>query len=795
MLYFFNSNKIKMVKKVTITIKLDDNVICVKKFVLEENLTSIREKIKSKVGNAIFLDKGNTPICIEDENDFKLEEIIKDDLLMLKSDENSSNNEINIILNDKKYCSKNISIKDSLQNLRNNLKKDIKNDFFFLDKKNNRIDENDEEDFEIEEILNNNSIKIESNEVEQKPAPIDSLTPQNKIMKKKNELKPKYDLSKYDFIKEEKGIKFYKYSKIQRVTDRKEKIYHYKFDDFSGDDYQKAYIILFIGKTGDGKSTSINSFFNIIKGIKLGDSFRFILIEEEEKKPGESITDGIHLYYLRDYNKHPLIIIDTQGYGDTRNVKYDEMITATFETVFSKVIDHINIVCFISKATEPRLDILTKYIFTKVTSLFSDDISENLIFLCTHANKDTMKKGPAIIKTIGSEPAFEVIRPKMDEKFWYSADNSSILSNDTDNLTLYSFKQLSEFYEEKVKKSRKKGVKNCSNVINYRKELSIQVNNLNKTFQNLMAENRNLKEKEKKIIEIESKIKEMILTIKNEEVKTAKLKGKDLENALKKLTDDLEGQLNELKNKKVPYKERVLDADSKAKHTYCNECKENCHSPCYCWFDFVFRRCTIYPIIGTKCECCGHEKCVHENGYKKYIWKTKEIGIEDNQMIEKIQQESTQKQNNLKQQIENDKKERNSLEEAIYQLNKKKLELDNKKNNNIQEKKRVEERINQIENEISYIILRLQTLTEKLNDISMNPKNLKTQNEYYKSLKNKMEEIGDTDEEQKKYLEDLIKNNETIEESLGISHEELLTMPKEKLAERLKIKNSKIVQI
>ena len=50
-----------------------------------------------------------------------------------------------------------------------------------------------------------------------------------------------------------------------------------------------AYILLFVGKTGDGKSTAINSFFNKIKGIKIEDKYRFILIEEKEKEKGEAI--------------------------------------------------------------------------------------------------------------------------------------------------------------------------------------------------------------------------------------------------------------------------------------------------------------------------------------------------------------------------------------------------------------------------------------------------------------------------------------------------------------------------
>ena len=132
-----------------------------------------------------------------------------------------------------------------------------------------------------------------------------------------------------------------------------------------------------MGKTGDGKSTAINSFFNIIKGIKIEDKYRFILIEE--KGQAESQTDGVHLYYLRDYNNHLITILYSQGYGDTRGISYDEKIKEVFRYVFCSVINHINTVAFIAKATNNRIDILTKYIFSSVTSLFAGDVPIGIV--------------------------------------------------------------------------------------------------------------------------------------------------------------------------------------------------------------------------------------------------------------------------------------------------------------------------------------------------------------------------------------------------------------------------------
>ena len=75
-----------------------------------------------------------------------------------------------------------------------------------------------------------------------------------------------------------------------------------------------AYVILFCGKTGDGKTTAINAFYNLVKGVEFKDNYRFILITEPKKEKGqaESQTEGFHLYYKRDYGNKPVIIIDSQ---------------------------------------------------------------------------------------------------------------------------------------------------------------------------------------------------------------------------------------------------------------------------------------------------------------------------------------------------------------------------------------------------------------------------------------------------------------------------------------------------
>ena len=140
-------------------------------------------------------------------------------------------------------------------------------------------------------------------------------------------------------------------------------------------------------------------------------------------------------------------------YGYTRGKEYDFKVDEAFRYVFSNVIDHINSAFFIIKSNINRRDTLTKYIFSSVTNLFSDDVSENFIVLATFANKETKKIGPAFDESIQTDADFLEILKNMNEKWWYPLlDNRSILVND--KITIYSFKQAKELYEEKVKISR-----------------------------------------------------------------------------------------------------------------------------------------------------------------------------------------------------------------------------------------------------------------------------------------------------------------------------------------------------
>ena len=766
--------------KLACKIEFDGKIIFTKPLGLNESIANVRQIIKDRVPKSfLFLDQDNNIIDKSDENDIKLEDIVKDKILKLKSEDSNSNNctdtndsnspNINILEGNKKICSINCSFKLKLDQTRKLISSKIKDEFTFLDPDND-IENNDEKDMAIEDILENEAIKI-------------------KIKKKKN--KKNVDLSKHKILNQKGDFTIYQYSDRKCVSNHK-LVFQYFYDQFDGLDFENAYVVLFCGKTGDGKTTAINAFFNIVKGIQLEDNYRFILIKEIEKKKGqaESQTDGVHLYYIKDYNNKPLIIIDSQGYGDTRGKKYDEMVNDAFAHVFSEIIDHINCACFISKSQNNRLDILTRYIFSSVTSLFSEDISENFIILATFASKDTESEGPAFIDSIQKDADFLKIQDRLNEKWWFAFDSKSLFDNDIDRVTKYSSRQLSELYEEKVKKLRPKNVKKCAEVLETRKDLKVQVNLLSDTFENLLLQQANLQEKEKVINEISQNIEIMEKKIKNFEEESKNLNEAELEKRMRELNEDLNHQLDNLNNEtEIEY---INSCEYNEYHYYnhCNNCERNCHDYCDCIGNSL-GRCTKFSwgswgLVGEKeCEECHCSKDSHIIDHYHWIKKTRNKKKDNASKIEEYKQKNQAEKNKYLEEINRKKNAKSSLEKQINELNFNKNKLLEQKDNNLKDKQKTEKQIQNTSSQITFIIIKLKGISQKINDIAMNNNHLKTEDEYIDSLKDKMEEIGLKDEEQKKALKKMKENNRIFREVNQLTEKDIMSLDDSQLAAKL----------
>lgn len=464
------------------------------------------------------------------------------------------------------------------------------------------------------------------------------------------------------------------------------------------------------------------------------------------------------------------------------------MIDDAFRYVFSNVIKHINTVCFISKSNTNRLDINTRYIFSSVTSLFSEDITENFIILATFASKETIKKGPAFIDSIQTDADFLNIQKRgMDEKWWFAFDSKCVLSNEEDKLTKYSFSQLNELYDEKVKKLRPKSIKKCAEVLENRCQLKIQVNLLSDTFQNLLMEQANLQEKEKSIIETQKQIEEMQKKIRNVENQSKTLKPGELEKKLEELNNEINDKLNNLNSETIVEYINSCEYSNYHTYTHCDSCERNCHDYCDCWGNRLGRckRFNLGIFEDKKCDECGCLKEKHR--IDNYHWVKKTVNTKKDN-TQKIQEEKDrgeiQKQKYLEE-IDRKKNAKTNLEKQINDLNDHKKVLEEEQNRNIKEQNEIKGKIKNTSNQITYIIIRLQNISQKIEDIAMNNNHLKTQDEYIDSLKDKMDQIGMNDEQQKNNLKKMKEDIKIFREINELKEDEVMKLNDSQLAEKL----------
>ena len=496
---------------------------------------------------------------------------------------------------------------------------------------------------------------------------------------------------------------------------------------------------------------------------------------------------------MKDYNNKPIILIDSQGYGDTRGKIYDEMLNDAFNYVFTSVIDHINTACFLVKSNTNRLDILTKYIFSSVTSLFSEDISENFIILSTFASKDTISEGPAFIQSLKTEEDFLNIQKRMDEKWWYAFDSKCILDNDTDKLSRFSFTQMKELYEEKIKKLKPKSIKKCAEVLKTRNELKIQAKLLTNIFDSLIIEQTNLNEKNKNIAKILEKISKMEENIKKFENESQKLNPKEFEDKINELNKELSDKINNLNSQTEEELIYVLEKDEGKKYAHCDKCKKNCHEPCDCYKIYnvkILNWCKIFPwgIIDKKiCKECNYPQSEHS--VDKYHWVVERLNKKkDNDKLINEEREKNEKETNvLREKLKKKKDEKNNINIGLLEFNNMKSKLLDEKSKTLDERDQTEKKVFNIRSQISFTIIKLQNVTEKYNAIAMNSNHMKTEDEYIDFLKEKMENMGIKDEEQEESLKNIKRINSTLMEVNKINREELLNLSDSQLAEKLGI--------
>ena len=161
-------------------------------------------------------------------------------------------------------------------------------------------------------------------------------------------------------------------------------------------------VIMVVGATGSGKTTTVNAMINHVLGVQWKDNFRLKMIHELSSNQGagtignqaNSQTQFLSCYtlpYMEGFKiPYNLTIVDTPGFGDTRGIEHDKVITKQirrfFNTKGSAGIDHVDAICFMAQAGNPRLTPTQQYVFDRILAMFGKDIKKNVLVLFTFAD-------------------------------------------------------------------------------------------------------------------------------------------------------------------------------------------------------------------------------------------------------------------------------------------------------------------------------------------------------------------------------------------------------------------------
>lgn len=343
----------------------------------------------------------------------------------------------------------------------------------------------------------------------------------------------------------------------------------YKLTEIEKADETNTKNILLIGQSGDGKTTFLNSLINVLANIKGEDKIRYKLVfENSEKKQNESQTDKITIYNVK-INKILFRLIDSPGFIETKEKEKDEQYIKDFKDFFENEISYLNCICFIIKFSGYRLNETQKALYDKVSSIFSEEIKNNFIFIFTHytSSGDTDAK----VSLESNEVFKDIINAdnifKLDSAWAFSGDKE--IKN---YMWEKTFREIERIINEKFIKLAPVKTAQSAEIIEKRKEYHELFNAKMIEFKNKVKEIKNLFEKQK------------------------------------------QKELNKGKGITLSYPKIIVNP-SEIINTNCRNCKKTCHIHCECNLFLDIRYfCTIFGKLGFCKNCkCYFTRHIREN--------------------------------------------------------------------------------------------------------------------------------------------------------------------------------------
>ena len=336
---------------------------------------------------------------------------------------------IRFMINKEPSFAKKFNKNENLSKIRRLLNGKMPNDSIFVLSDGCEIDKEDENEYQISEIIEEGKVYIKSKSVYSSDF---SNIPSKKVPIQGSKLIYKKD-----------NLDIYLYPQIELNEIEKE----------------KAISFILIGQTGSGKTLLLNSFINYVLGIEFEDKYRYEIAHEEPGLPQtETQTSNAIVYNIKPTSRLPPIqIIDTPGFGNTKGIKQDMVIFNQLEKVFKEKINSLNAICFVLQSSNSRLTPFQLYIYTSILDLFGEDVKENIIAMITFCDG----REPQVVTPLEHPNCiFSSIIPYLNKPWYYKFNNSAIFSKDrvnefTEMFFNLSMKSMDEFTKTLLKFPRK----------------------------------------------------------------------------------------------------------------------------------------------------------------------------------------------------------------------------------------------------------------------------------------------------------------------------------------------------
>ncbi|XP_053195566.1 uncharacterized protein LOC128379953 [Scomber japonicus] len=397
--------------------------------------------------------------------------------------------------------------------------------------------------------------------------------------------------------------------------------------------------ILLVGETGTGKSTLVNALVNYTMGVKFEDNIWFEIVEDEKRSQSVSQTSDVITYEIFGYEDetlpYSLTIIDTPGFGDTRGIERDDIVSQRLFDLFRSVdgVHELSVVGLVLKASENRVSDRLSYILDSVTSLFGKSIEENIVALITHSDGLTPEN---VLKAL---EAANIKCPKNEDKqpvhFLFNNCQNIQRTEETEfalenawRLTEKGMKQFTDL----LKESKPQKLKTTVEVLNSRISLTACIHNLQERIQLIELKQRQIQQTEEGLRKHEEEMK------KNEEFTV------EVEEVYKEKELIKGGMWGGFKIGGVLDISPLLFKGA----VTCNKCKENCHYP-GCTMALSPSWCEVMKD-GYCTSCTG--KC-HESDHVKEEW----IYVNKTRKVKKTLQDMKEKKKDLMKNLQTEMEE------------------------------------------------------------------------------------------------------------------------------------------